>query len=177
MKYILFLLCCVSGVLTAQQDSFTWKEFVLGSPSLSIEVPGIVVPQESTLPQGIAAYVEKYEGYYLEDKAKGMVITLMHLKYAGQIYADLAGAANGTISQWEATGAKVDVQLFTKQITADRNSVIQKGLFTIDGKQSIFTNLVIGEEANMWQIVMIVPANDDTMKKAMDRLYASIKSK
>lgn len=177
MKYILFLLCCASGVLTAQQTSLTWKEFVIGSPAMSIEVPGVVIPQESKLPQGVAAYVDKYEAYFLEDKPKGMVITLMHLMYAGDIYADLVGAANGTLTQWEGTGAKVDVQLFTKKLTADRNSIIQKGLFTIDGKQNTFTNLVIGEGSNMWQIVMIVPSGDDTMQKAMDRMYDSIKFK
>ena len=177
MKFILILLCCFSGLLSAQQTPLTWKEFVLGSPAMSLDLPGIVAPQDAALPQNIAAYIKKYEAYYLKDDAKGMVITLMHITYAGEIIADLVGAANGTLTQWENTGAKVDVQTFTKQVFADRNSVIQKGLFFIDGKQSIFTNLVIGEGASMWQIVMIVPANDDAMKKAMERMYASIQFK
>jgi hypothetical protein len=175
MKYILIILCATSGLLTAQQTPFTWKEFVVGSPAMSIVVPGILIPQDAELPQNVAVYMKKYEAYYLKDEPYGMVITLMHLTYAGEIIADLAGAANGTISQWEATGAKVEIQTFTKLLTDGRNSVVQKGLFTIDGKESIFTNLVIGDGASMWQIVMIVPSKDETMGTTMKRMYDSIR--
>jgi hypothetical protein len=175
MKYILIILCATSGLLTAQQSPFTWKEFVIGSPAMSIVVPGILIPQEGGLPQDLAAYVDKYEAFYLKDEAHGMVINLMHITYAGQIMADLTGCANGTLSQWEATGAKLDVQLFTKLITAGKNSVVQKGLFTIDGKESIFTNLVIGDGPSIWQIVMIVPSKNEPMELTMKRMYDSIR--
>jgi len=176
MKYILIMLCCTSGLLTAQ-TTLTWKEFVIGSPAMSIDVPGILIPQEAELPQNLAAYIKKYEAFYMKDDPNGMVITVMAITYGGEIIADLVGAANGTLSQWQGTGAKVDVQTFTKLLTDGKNSVVQKGLFSIDGKQSIFTNLVIGDGPSMWQIAMIVPAHDDSMQKAMDRLYASIKFK
>lgn len=175
MKYILILLCTASGLLTAQQTPFAWKEFVVGSPAMSIVVPGILIPQEGGLPQGIAAYVKNYEAYYLKDEPHGMVINLMYITYAGDIVADLVGCANGTLSQWESTGAKIEVQTFTKLLTAGKNSILQKGLFTIDGKQSIFTNLVIGDGPTMWQIVMIVPSKDEPMALEMNRMYDSIR--
>jgi len=175
MRFILILFCFTSGLVTAQLTPFTWKEFVVGSPAMSIIVPGVLMPQESELPQSVAAYMKKYEAYYLKDEPYGMVITLMHLTYAGETIADLVGAANGTLSQWEATGAKLEVQTFTKLLTDGRNSILQKGLFTIDGKESIFTNLVIGEGSSMWQIVMIVPSKDETMGATMKRMYDSIR--
>jgi hypothetical protein len=177
MKYILIILCATSGLLTAQQSPFTWKEFVVGSPAMSIVVPGILIPQEAAIPENIAAYMKKYEAYYLNDDSHGMVITMMHLVYSGEIIADLVGAANGTLNQWEATGAKLDVQTFTKLLTDGKNSILQKGSFSIDGKQSIFTNLVIGDGASMWQIAMIVPAKDETMATTMSRMYDSIRFK
>ena len=175
MRFILILFCFTSGLVTAQLTPFTWKEFVVGSPAMSIIVPGVLMPQESELPQSVAAYMKKYEAYYLKDEPYGMVITLMHLTYAGETIADLVGAANGTLSQWEATGAKLEVQTFTKLLTDGRNSILQKALFTIDGKESIFTNLVIGEGSSMWQIVMIVPSKDETMGATMKRMYDSIR--
>ncbi len=175
MKYILIFLCATSGLLTAQQSPFTWKEFVVGSPAMSIVVPGILIPQDAVIPENIAAYMKKYEAYYLKDDSHGMVITMMHLVYAGDIIADLVGAANGTLTQWENTGAKLEVQTFTKLLTDGRNSILQKGLFSIDGKQSIFTNLVIGDGASMWQIATIVPAKDETMAATMKRMYDSIR--
>ena len=177
MKYILIFFCCTTAMLTAQQTPFTWKEFVVGSPAMSIVVPGILIPQDAELPQNVAAYMKKYEAYYLKDEPHGMVINLMHLTYAGDIVADLAGAANGTLYQWEATGAKIEVQTFTKLLTDGKNSVLQKGLFNIDGKQSIFTNLVIGDGASIWQIAMIVPSKDETMSTTMNRMIDSIRFK
>lgn len=175
MRFILILFCFSSGMVTAQLTPFTWKEYMVGTPAMSIIVPGILIPQDAELPQGVAVYMKKYEAYYLKDDPFGMVITIMHLTYAGDRIADLVGVANGTLSQWEATGAKIEVQTFTKLLTDGRNSILQKGLFTIDGKESIFTNLVIGDGASVWQTVMIVPSKDETMGATMKRMYDSIR--
>ena len=84
---------------------------------------------------------------------------------------------NQLMQRMLATGAKIEVQTFTKLLTDGKNSVLQKGLFNIDGKQSIFTNLVIGDGASIWQIAMIVPSKDETMSTTMNRMYDSIRFK
>lgn len=160
--------------MTGQQPTFSWQPFSFGSPSLSLSLPGTPLPQQATLPQSVLSRISRYDAYYIKDPTQGIVVTLMHVTYTNDIVADIKGAADGTLSQWEYTGSRVDVLHTFHDEVEGRSRLLQSGLYFVDGQENEFTNIVIGEDEKLWQVIVIIRAGDKYLQQAVEKLINSI---
>jgi hypothetical protein len=174
MKYLVFLLLFLGGELSGQVAGFSWQDFSLGTPALTFKVPFYPLPQEVSLPQSVADYIRQYDAFYIKEPERGIVVTIMHVIYNDDITADVNGAVQGTIAQWRANNAQVEIQAASLDPISGKNAVRQMGRFVQDGKENRFANVVVGEGSKLWQLIIIVKAGDPNLQKAMDTMLSSL---
>lgn len=174
MKFLIFFFCIVHGALFSQGITYPWQDFLLGSPALNVRLPDTPMPQSTRLPQSILEKIKRYDGYYIKNENQGIVITLSHVHYAGEITADIRGAVEGSIGQWKATGATVDIKSTLTGSVSGRNGMQVKGTFNADGQDRNFALMVIVEGPKMWQISVLVKANDPDLDQVMQTIIESL---
>lgn len=174
MKYLIFLLFFFSGEITGQVAGFSWQDFSLGTPALTFKVPFHPLPQNAALPQSVTEYIRQYDGYYIKEPDRGIVMTIMFVTYKDEITADVNGAVQGTIAQWRANNAQVEIQAASLDPISGKNAVRQMGRFVQDGKENRFANVVVGEGSKLWQVIIIVKAEDPNLQKAVDLILSSL---
>jgi hypothetical protein len=165
----------VSGDIFGQHRPFAWQDFSMGSPALSYKMPGKPLPQGTKLPASVATYIKTYDGYYYEDRTRGIVMNMMFVQYTDTITADIANAAEGTFGQWRATGSIVDIQHKALLQISGRQSLVHAGFFQSGGQYNEFNSIVIGDGSKLWQVVVIIRAKDDDLKRTMKTIMDSMK--
>jgi hypothetical protein len=115
-----------------------------------------------------------YDAAYLKDDAKGIVVTMMHLTYSDDVAADGNGAIEGTNGQWESTGTKVAILSTTEAKISGKKAIQQRGKLIQGGQENEYMDVVIVEGSKLWQVVVMVKANDASLKTIMQKITDSL---
>jgi hypothetical protein len=174
MRILFVLLCFVPALLIGQVSNLVWQNYALGSPALKVKLPGQPSPQEAKLPQQAMSYIKKYDASYLKDDANGIVVTMMYAWYANNVVADGLGAIDGTNNQWENTGTKVAIINTENVKISGKSAVKQMGKLIIGGQEHDYMDIVVVEGSMLWQIIVMVRANDTSLKAVMQKITDSI---
>jgi hypothetical protein len=122
----------------------------------------------------VITYIKKYISAYLRDQSNDYVITMMHVEYNNDVPADAKGAIEGTNGQWETTGSKVAVLSTTSNKISGKYSMQQRGKLIMGGQEHDYTDIVITEGSKLWQVIVMVRANDTSLKTVMQKVVDSI---
>ncbi len=176
MRNLLFALCLLPLASYGQKSAIGWQTFSIGAPALQILLPGEPLPQNANLPEAVQSYIKKYEAFYYQD-GKGLVVTLMHVVYSVDVMSDVKGAIDGTNGQWERTGSKVAVLSTTNNKINGKNAIQQRGKLINGGQENDYMDIVIGEGAKLWQVIVMVPSKDTVLQTTMQKIIDSISIK
>jgi hypothetical protein len=174
IKIAVFIVCFLPMLAMSQGTTPGWQEFSLGKPPLSLRLPGMPTAQKAALPPQAMSYISQYEGYYLQDDPGGLVVTIMHVIYANNVIADPKGAAEGTNGQWEATGSKVAVLNTSDTKVSGRIALQERGKLVMQGQEHDFMDIIVVEGSKLWQIIIMVPAKNATLKSTMEKIASSV---
>ncbi len=174
IKITAFIFCFLPILAFGQGTTPGWQEFSLGKPPLSLRLPGIPSTQKAALPAKAMSYISHYEGYYLQDDPGGLVVTIMHVVYANNVIADPKGAAEGTNGQWEATGSKVAVTNTTENKVSGRIALQERGKLLMQGQEHDFMDIIVVEGSKLWQVIIMVPSKNATLKSTMEKIASSV---
>jgi hypothetical protein len=161
-------------MLEGQKSPFEWQEFSIGSPALTLETPGVPYPQEVPLPNDVLSFIRRYDAYIIENEAKGIAVIISHVAYADEIKADLKGALEGTIAEWELNGSKVDILSTSEQMFSGKTGIRQSGLLYLETGLFNYTNTVIVEGSMLWQILVVIQTEDMTLQLVLQKILDSI---
>jgi hypothetical protein len=168
------ILCILTPTLAFAQLDETWIDFSIGSPALKLKLPGQPSPQNPSIPPSVRAYFKQYDAYYLKDKPRGLVITLMAIRYNDDITADGRGAINGTNGQWEQTGMQVAILSTVDKKVSGKNAVYQRGNLIQGEKQHEFMDIVITEGNKMWQIIIMADKKKPELRDDLQQIAESL---
>ncbi len=174
MRFLVVIICFVPAMLFGQISNLVWQNYALGTPTVKVKLPGQPLPQEAKLPPQAASYIKEYDASYLKDDANGIVITMMYAWYANDVIADSHGALDGTNRQWESTGTRVAILNTDETKISGKSAVKQRGKLIIGGQEHEFMDIVIVEGSMLWQIIVMVRANDTSLKTVMQKITDSI---
>ncbi len=176
MRGLFFILCSFPFLLTAQEN-LPWQPFSFGTPVLSMQIPGLPARQNTNLTPDVKAFVKAYDAYYHQNADKGIVITMMHAFYENDVQADKMGAVEGTNNQWEATGSRVVISSTTENTISSRSAVQQSGILFSAGREYDFMDVVIVEGARIWQIIVMVASDDESLQPVLRKVINSVEFK
>lgn len=176
MRVLLYLFVFLPGWITAQ-DNASWRPFVFGKPSLTVQLPGIPSLQKTNLPPDVKAFITDYEAFYLRDEPDGLVVTMMYAFYANDVVADAKGAVEGTNSQWQGTGSKVVVSSTTENKISNKSSVQQRGKLVQGGKEYDYMDIVVVEGSKLWQVIVMVESKQESLQQTLRKIIDSISFK
>jgi hypothetical protein len=174
MRVLLFVFCFVPALVFGQGATSAWQGYTIGTPPLALRLPGTPSPQEVDLPPHVINHIKKYIWAYLRDESNDYVITMMHVEYSNDVPADAKGAIEGTNGQWETTGSKVAVLSTTNNKISGKNAMQQRGKLIMGGQEHDYTDIVITEGSKLWQVIVMVRANDAALKTVMQKVVDSI---
>ncbi len=175
MKSIVFLFLVLAGEVFAQTAPvFKWQDFSIGKPALSLKVPMAPKPQNKNIPESVMQTIRTYDGYFIKDETRGLVITMMHVDYSADITADVGGAVQGTISQWKNSGAQVHIRMVSMDPLSGKSAIRQIGTFVQNGQENQFANVVVGEGSKLWQVIIIAKVGDADLRSVMDTMLSSL---
>lgn len=173
MRFMIFLALLIPVSLCGQ-TAHTWQDFSIGVPALNVKLPGKPVAQSNSLPQQVAGRIAKYEASYLKDDPAGLVVTIMHVVYADGVPADGNGAIEGTNGQWERSGMKVAIISTTDTRISGKTAIKQRGKLIIGGQEHDYMDTVVIEGSMLWQVIVMVKANDPDLKQVLQKITDSL---
>ncbi len=173
MRILFFLFCLVPSWLSAQSD-VQWKKFNFGQPELSVLIPGETAAQNTNLPADAKAFVEAYEAFYHKNTETGVVVTMMYAHYKDDVLSDKHGAVEGTNNQWEATGSRVVILNTSENKISSKSAVQQRGLLLNSGREYDYMDVVIVEGSKIWQLIVMIPSDDQSLQPVMRKIIDSI---
>lgn len=173
MRLLFLLFFLVPSLMSAQQN-FSWKSFSFGQPALSLQIPGEVQQQNTNLPPDAKVLVRAYDAYFYRNAETGLVVTMMHAQYLEDVEADKLGAVEGTNNQWEGTGSRVVVLSTTENKISGKSAVQQTGHLMNAGREYDFMDVVIVDGAYIWQVIVMIPSDDESMQPTLRKIIDSI---
>lgn len=148
--------CCMFG-----QGQFSLDHaFALGSPPLSIRLPGEPEPMETRIEPSMLEIIMAYYAYAFRDSVKGIKVMLLQTTYAEQIHPDFTIISDQTIRELESKGAQ-SIKYSTNSIDIEgRKGFRQKGTLVSNGDNLDFTTTILQKGPYVWKVIIYTRIGD-----------------
>ncbi|MBK9982050.1 MAG: hypothetical protein IPP15_06415 [Saprospiraceae bacterium] len=162
--------CCIYG----QEQISLDHQFSLGSPSLSIRLPGKPEPMETRIQPSMLEIIMAYYAYAYVDSVRGITVMLLQTSYAQHIHPDMAIISDQTIRELESRGA-LSVKYKTKTINIEgKKGIRQKGTLVSKGDEMDFTSSILQEGTNVWKVIIYTRVGDAVAAQTAQAIMDSI---
>lgn len=165
--------CCMYG----QEQISLDRQFSLGSPTLSIRLPGNPEPLETRIQPSMLEIIAAYYAYAYIDSVRDITVMLLQTSYAQHIHPDMSIVSDQTIRELESRGA-LSIKYKTKAINIEgKKGIRQKGTLVSNGDSMDFTSSILQEENNVWKIIIYSRAGDAIAAQTTQAILNSISFK
>ncbi len=167
---VMVLPCCMFGQGQLSLD----HAFALGSPALSIRLPGEPEPMETMIQPSMLEIIMAYYAYEFEDSVKGIKVMLLQTGYAQHIHPDFTIISDQTIRDLESKGA-MSIKFKTKSIDIEgRKGIRQKGTLMSKGDNLDFTCTILQKGPYVWKVIIYARTGDAEANQTAQAIMNSI---
>lgn len=169
---ILVLFFSTSSFSIAQ--NWTWKRYVFGSPSLSIELP--TAPEKTTLKlsEDMSARVKTIETH--QASSSGLFVMLSFLEYKEGVVVDAKKAAQGAMANVRAQAGLADFAVEYKDLLILGKRAVQVKAKYRKGTTPLgFSGVYIVEGQKLWQVNVGYSTSDLKAHEASERILRSLR--
>lgn len=161
----------------SQDPHFTWQDFSLGSPSLSIKLPGAAEPMETQIQPSMLDIIQAYYAYDYSDTTHGIFVMLIQTTYANHIHPDFAIIADQTIRDMTSHGA-LNIHYKTQGTEIEKKKGFrQQGTLEHHGDKMDFTTTVLLDGAHVWKVIVYARTGDAIAKHTAQIINTSMSFK
>jgi hypothetical protein len=174
MRLFFYLIVFFPILLSGQDEGIHWKEFSIGSPAMSINLPDDPEPMEVTISPSLLQVIHTYSAYQYVDNNIGMKVMIVFTAYDKSNTTDLKAFEEQMIRDLESKGAS-EIEFDSVPIDCQGKQCIRlHGHLQLNGIKKTFTTSIIEDESRVWKVVIYANQKGHNGKQMMESISNSI---